>query len=418
MKIKSIMAYEILASGGLPTVECKVESNEGYVATASVSYGASAGSHEASVLNDGDKDRYSGKGVLGVCETINSLIAPRLTGLTVFEPDKCDKIMIEMDGSEQKVNLGGNAILAVSMALHRLAAKSSHMELWEYLRKIYKMPKTNTLPKPMVVAIEGGAHADNSTDLQEYLLSVTHSTSPKDNIRVASEVYVACKKILKEKGLSTNVGNEGAFAPEGITDNRMPLVILTEAVKMAGYKIGVDVWLSLDCAASEFFGGGYYHLKKENKKLKAPEMMIWYESLISDFPILTIEDMYEEDMWKDWSKFVKKLGGSVAVIGDDLTVTNTKRLQRAIDDKAISGILIKLNQAGSVSETIAACRLAKENNLLVIPSHRGGGESNDTFLVDLAVAVGADFIKVGITRGERVCKYNRLMEIERDIQKN
>ena len=415
-KIQSIKAYEILASGGLPTIECRVETEEGFVGVASVSYGASAGSHEASVLSDGDNSRYGGKGVLVGIKTIKDIIAPKLIGKSVFAQQKIDDTMIEMDGTPRKTNMGGNVILAVSMAVCRAGAMARHMELYDYLKKTFSLAETHTLPKPMVVTIEGGAHADNSTDFQEYLLSITHSTSPTENIRVASEIYQQAKKILKEKKLSTNVGNEGAFAPDGIENNTAPLDILKEAIERAGYKPGADAFLSIDCAASEFLqSDGKYFLKKEERVVDAEELLAFYKDLVTNYPILTIEDMFHEDAWADWTKIMVEMSGNVSIIGDDLTVTNVERVQKAIDKKAMNGLLVKLNQAGSVSETIAACILAKTNKFMLIPSHRGGGESNDTFLVDLAVAVGADFIKVGITRGERVVKYNRLMEIERNI---
>lgn len=415
-KIKSVQAYEILASGGLPTIECTVITEDGHKGVASVSYGASAGSHEAAVLSDGDTARYGGKGVLQMCKTIEQVIAQQIIGMDVTEQEQIDRLMIGLDGTERKEKLGGNTILAVSMAVARAASVATGVELYAYLANTFDMPAPKALPKPMVVTIEGGAHADNSTDLQEYLLTVTYSDSARENIRVVSEIYQAAKKILKSKGWSVNVGNEGAFAPEGITDNQLPLDMLQEAITKAGYAPGKDAWLSLDVAASEFFKNGVYHFDRGDRDLTADDLLTWYTHLVETYPIYSIEDGFHEDAWPEWTKQMTALGDKVKIIGDDLTVTNKERLEKAIQEKAMNGILVKLNQAGTVTETMLTCKRAKQEGYLVVPSHRGGGESNDTFLVDLAVAVGGDFIKVGIARGERVAKYNRLMEIERILQ--
>ncbi len=414
-QIKKVWAEEILSSGGLPSIECCVTTTEGRIGRASVPFGASEGKLEAKVLQDGDLGRYFGKGMLEVVEKINKVIGPELVGMDCTGIQKIDQKMIEMDGSEQKENLGGNGILAVSMAASRAGALSKEIPLYKFIEEIFGLSYGVTLPKPMMVMIEGGVHADSSTDMQEYLLDVVYSTSPKENIRVGLEVYSCLKKILKEGGLSTNVGNEGAFAPAGIMDNRLPLTYISEAVKAAGYKIGTDVFLSLDAAASQFYKNDQYELKRERKSFEVEEMINWWSDLVNDFAILSIEDPIDEESWEDWQKFYKKFGQKIQIIGDDLTVTKKSLLEKALRLKVINGILIKLNQVGSVSETIETCKLAKSQNMMLIPSHRGGGETNDTFMVDLAVAVGADFIKVGPTRGERVEKYNRLMEIEREM---
>lgn len=411
-KIKTIRAYEVLASGGLPTVECKVEIDSGLSAQASVPYGASVGSYEAAVIVDSDPSRYGGSGTLKVCENIEKLIAPKLIGLEV-DPIVVDKVLIGLDGTEYKTKLGGNAILAVSMAVCKVAAKAEGLEVYEFLRQAFKLSPMSVLPKPMVVAIEGGLHADNSTDFQEYLLSVTFSESAKENVRVASEVYGQVKKLLKKEGYSVNVGNEGAFAPEGIKSNTLPFELLQQAIEQAGFKPGKHVWLSLDAAASEVYKNQVYNLKAEAKALTSSELLGWYEKVLSLFPIYSLEDIFHEDAWDDWAKALQRLGAKAKLIGDDLTATNLKRLNVAIEKQSMSGILLKLNQAGSVSESIAVAKRAREAGYVVVPSHRGGGETNDTFMVDLAVALNAEFIKVGITRGERVAKYNRLMEIER-----
>lgn len=414
--IQSITAYEILASDGFPTIKCTVLTSSGVSGSAAVSYGASAGIHEASVLTDGDPHRYLGKGVLGMCQTIEQTIAPKLIGLSVFEQKKIDALLVELDGTDQKQKLGGNTILAVSMAVARAAAKVKGVELYAYLAETFNTSPKKILPKPMVVTIEGGKHADKSTDLQEYLLTITHSDSARENIRVASEIYHTAKEVLREEGWSTNIGNEGAFAPEGITSNTLPIELLQKAIIRAGYKPRHDAWISLDAASSEFYRDTLYHFACEKRTFTPDKLLLWYEHIVQDFPIFSLEDAFAEDAWEDWPKLMHQFGASMPIVGDDLTVTNTKRLKKALDTKSINAILIKLNQAGTVSETIAACVLAREQNCMVIPSHRGGGESNDTFMVDLAVATGADFIKVGIARGERVAKYNRLMAIEDFLQ--
>ncbi len=419
-KIKTIKAREILASGGAPTIEATVILESGASGEASVSYGASAGSKEAFVILDGDKSRYNGKGMLTAIKNIVEIIAPALIGQEGQE--NIDKLMIDLDGTENKSRLGGNAILAVSMAYARAEASDRKIELYEYLREIYGLEKTNSLPKPMVVMIEGGKHADETTDLQEYLVSAIGEKSAAENVRMEEEIYDALKKVLKIEGLSINVGNEGAFAPNGISSNEKPMEYLVEAIKNAGYTPGVDAGISIDAAASEFaktnleLGITNYELRIENRTLNSEELIEYYASWIEKYPFVSWEDMLSEFDWESWSKLTERIGGKFPNIADDLTVTNTKIWQEAIEKKAADAILIKLNQAGTVSETIECCKLAKANNFWTITSHRGGGESNDTFMVDLAVAVGSEYIKCGPSRGERVIKYNRLMRIEEEIK--
>lgn len=410
-KIKKVWAREILASGGDPSVEVDVTLESGVMGRASVSYGASAGSKEAHVLLDHDKARYNGKGMLKAVSNVNEKIAPKLLGKEANNQREIDNLMIEMDGTENKQNFGANAILAVSMAVSRAAAAEGKLELYEYLRKTFEIKDPEwKLPKPMVVLIEGGKHADNSTDLQEYLLTVTKEQSATENVRMMEEIYKQTKKVLQKEGFSTNVGNEGAFAPEGITSNELPIKFITEAIEGAGYKAGVDAGVSLDAAASEFYKDGKYNLATEKRELTASELIEMYIGWQEKYPLVTWEDMLSEFDWENWPVLLSK--SKIPVVADDLTVTNTKIWQEAIDKKAANAILIKLNQAGTVTETVDCCLLAKKYNFPTIPSHRGGGETNDTFLVDLAVAVGSAWIKVGPSRGERVCKYNRLMEIE------
>lgn len=416
-KIKTIQAREILASGGAPTIEATVELESGSKGEASISYGASAGSKEAAVILDGDSGRYKGKGMLKAIENIKNVIAPALVGM---EGQKnIDEKMKEIDGTENKANLGGNAILAVSMAYARAAASERKIELYEYLREEFGLEKSNKLPKPMMVMIEGGKHADETTDLQEFMIAAMGNRSASENIRMEMEIYEELKKILKREKKSTNVGNEGAFAPNGIETNEKPMEYLVEAIKNAGYIPGVDAGISIDAAASEFQdeSSKKYNLKIENKSLSSEELIEYYSQWIDKYPFVSWEDMLSEFDWENWPKLVEKINGKFPLIADDLTVTNAKIWQEALEKKAATAILIKLNQAGSVSDTVECCQLAIEKGLWTVPSHRGGGESNDTFMVDLAVAVGSEYIKCGPTRGERVCKYNRLMRIEEEIGK-
>ncbi|MBP7842938.1 phosphopyruvate hydratase [Candidatus Woesebacteria bacterium] len=420
MKIAQIFAQEILASGGYPTIEVIATLEDGSEGRASVPYGASAGSHEATVLLDGDKERWYGKGMLKAISNIEKIIAPKVLGLDAYDQRTLDEEMIALDGTSNKANLGGNAILAVSIAVANAAAKSKKIELFQHIIESFNTGvDLSKLPQPMVVAIEGGKHADETTDLQEFCFSaIRQNSTVAENVRMIMETYHQLAKVLKENKLSTNVGNEGAFAPNGIPDNEAPFSYMLQAIKQAGYVPGTDIGFSIDAAASEFFEDGKYNLKVEKRILSADELISYYESWLQKYPIATVEDMLHEDDWENWTK-LKLITDkySVPLIGDDLTVTNVERLQRAIDENAISAILIKLNQIGTLTETVDCCMLANRNNLMTTTSHRGGGETNDATMVDVAVAVGSAFIKVGPTRGERVAKYNRLMEIERITKK-
>ena len=420
-KITNIHAREILASGGAPSLEVTVTLESGAIGEASVSYGASAGSKEATVLLDGDKTRYNGKGMLKAIENINTKIKEGLIGMEASEQRAIDEKMIAMDGTENKAVLGGNAMLGVSLAVCRAQANEEKMPLYKYLRKIY--PSTGsgqvfTLPKPMIVMIEGGKHADETTDLQEFMVGAMGEKSAAENVRMEMEIYNALKNILKAEKLSTNVGNEGAFAPNGIVSNEKPIEYLVTAITNAGYVPGVDAGVGIDAAASEFYSeeSKKYNLKLEGKELTSEELIAYYKPWIEKYPIATMEDMLSEFDWDNWPKMVEVINGKFPLIADDLTVTNVNLWRKAIEMKAATAILIKLNQAGTLTETVDCCLLARENNLMTMPSHRGGGETNDTFLVDLAVAVGSEYIKVGPTRGERVCKYNRLMRIEEELK--
>lgn len=416
MTILSIKAQEILASGGYPTIEVIATLEDGSRGRASVPYGASAGSHEATVLMDGDTKRWHGKGMLQAIANIEQIIAPAVIGMDAYDQRSLDEKMIALDGTPNKAKLGGNAILAVSVAVANAAAASKKIELFQHIIDTYQTGvDLSKLPQPMVVAIEGGKHADETTDLQEFCFSaVRNNASVAENVRMIMETYHQLGKVLKENKLSTNVGNEGAFAPNGIPSNEAPFAYMLEAIKRAGYEAGSEIGFSIDAAASEFFVDGSYDLKVEKRQLNADELIAYYETWLAKYPIVTIEDMLHEDDWENWTK-LKLVADQhkVALIGDDLTVTNVERLQKAIDTKAISAILIKLNQIGTLTETVDCCMLANHHGLMTTTSHRGGGETNDATMVDVAVAVGSAFVKVGPTRGERVSKYNRLMEIER-----
>ncbi len=418
MKITSIRAHEILASGGYPTLEVEVTLDTGEVGVASVPYGASAGSHEASVLVDEDAHRYDGKGMLKAVDNVLTKIAPMLMGQDANEQKHIDQLMIDADGTPQKTIFGGNTILAVSLAVARAGAMAKKQPLYRHLAEVFQTGVDfSVLPKPMVVVIEGGKHADHTTDLQEYCITAIADESSTKCVQMCLESYHQLAKVLKQHHLSTNVGNEGAFAPNGIVSNEAPFQFILQAIEEAGYTAGKDLGISIDAAASEFYKDGKYQLSIENSSLDAAALITYYESWLQRYPIVSIEDMLHEDDWENWVK-LKQVSDKyhVPLIGDDLTVTNIERLQKAIDMNAISAILIKLNQIGTVSETVQCCLLARDHGMMSVPSHRGGGETNDTAMVDLAVAVGGKFIKVGPTRGERVEKYNRLMEIERELQ--
>ena len=416
MKIKSISAREIISSGATPSLEVKVTLKNGITGKASVPFGASAGKHEAYVLFDKGK-RYNGKGMLKAVNNINKKIAPKLKGENANNQFAIDRLLNKIDGTKNKKKLGANAILGVSLAIARASANNANIPLYAYIRKTFKLPiKKYTLPNPQMVVIEGGKHADNSTDLQEYLISPIKGNSIKEEVRAGLEVYQELKNILKKNKFTTNIGNEGAFAPVGMKSNEQPIKFILQAIKQAGYQ-QKDIGLSFDAAASEFFKKGKYVLKKERKKLTSKQVLKYFSSWIKKYPsIISLEDPLHEDDWTNWQGLTLHLGSAVAIVADDLTVTNPERLQKAIDEKAANAILIKLNQIGTLTETVETCMLAREHGWMTIVSHRGGGETNDTSMVDLAVAVNAAFIKVGPSRGERVEKYNRLMEIEEELK--
>lgn len=415
MKIKNIIAREIISSGATPTIEAEVVLDSGAKGIASVPFGASAGSHEAALLLDRDPARYFGNGMLKAVDLIKTEVNTALRGVDSVNQRGVDEQLIALDGTRNKSRLGGNTLLAVSLAVARAAAISLNLPLYAYIREVFKLNiKDYVLPNPMMVVIEGGKHADGSTDLQEYLVSAYGRSTVRENVRMGIEIYHHLRKILQAKNFNINVGHEGAYAPAGITDNELPMRFIVEAIEKAGYKPGEDCGISLDAAASEFYHDGLYRLAIENRSLSAPELKDYYLSWLDKYPIATTEDMFAEDDWEAWTAFTA--ASKRPHIGDDLIVTNIERLKIAIEKKAANAVLVKLNQIGTLTETIDCCMMARSNNMMLVPSHRGGGETNDTFMVDLGVAVNATFIKVGPSRGERVEKYNRLMYIADELE--
>lgn len=416
-KIKVVTAMEILDSRGNPTIKTKVYLENGINGAASVPSGASTGTYEAWELRDGDKARYNGKGVLKAVENVEKIIGPAIKGMEVTDQEKIDKIIIELDGTENKQKLGANAILGVSLAVSRAAAATEGKELYQYLRtKFFSSEKTWLMPRPMMNVLNGGKHAIGSVDMQEFMIF------PKgrifaESLRWGAEIYEALKKILLKQGLAVGVGDEGGFMPKFISHEEV-LQTLVAAIEAAGYKPGEEVNLALDPAASEIFKEGKYNLKIEGKSLTSEELINLYSDWVEKYPIASIEDGLAEDDWEGFKLMTQKLGNKIQIVGDDLYVTNLKRLQRGIKEKATNAILIKLNQIGTLTETIAAIQLAKENQMAAIVSHRSG-ETEDSFIADLVVAANSGQIKAGAPcRSERVAKYNRLLEIEREINKN
>jgi enolase len=409
--IIDVFAREILDSRGNPTVECEVTLESGAFGRAAVPSGASTGEHEALELRDGG-DRYMGKGVLKAIQNINEVIAPRLIGEDALDQAYIDGVMLELDGTENKDVLGANAILGVSMALARAAADYYEMPLYQYLGGA----NARVLPVPMMNILNGGSHADNNVDLQEFMIYPCGAKSFSEALQMGVEVFHNLKKVLKDKGLNTAVGDEGGFAPN-LGSNEEAIQVIIEAADKTKYKIGEDLFIALDAAASEFYDkkSGKYNLASENKMLTADEMVDLYASWIEKYPIVSIEDGLDENDWDGWKKLTAKLGDKVQLVGDDLFVTNPKLLQKGIDEAAANSILIKLNQIGSVTETLETIELAKLNGFAAVISHRSG-ETEDTFIADLAVATGVGQIKTGsASRSDRIAKYNQLLRIEEEL---
>lgn len=408
--IAHIAAREILDSRGNPTVEVEVLTSSGYMGRAAVPSGASTGEHEACELRDGDKSRYLGKGVTKAVENVKERIAPRLLGLDVCSQSEIDQVMIDLDGTENKKELGANAILGVSMACAQAGAEASALPLYRYLGGTL----TNRLPVPLMNIINGGAHADNNVDIQEFMIMPIGASTFREALRYGVETFHALKSVLREKGLNTAVGDEGGFAPN-LGSNREALELVMEAIQTAGFKPGVDIALALDVAATEFYREGSYQLAGEGKTLSRDEMVDYIVQLTKDFPILSVEDALDENDWDGFKALTEKVGDKVQIVGDDLFVTNVKRLREGIERGAANSILIKLNQIGTVTETLAAIQLATANGYTSVVSHRSG-ETEDCAIADLAVATNCGQIKTGsASRTDRICKYNQLLRIEEEL---
>lgn len=408
--IDNIEAQEVLDSRGNPTIKASVTLSDGSIGSAIVPSGASTGKREALELRDNDS-RFLGKGVLKACENIHTEIYETLVGLSPFDQNKIDSLMIELDGSDNFSRLGANATLGVSMATARAAANSLRIPLYRYLGGASAL----TLPTPMLNIINGGSHADNTVDFQEYMIMPVGFECFSEAMRASAEIYQHLKKILKDSKHITSIGDEGGFAPN-LKTNEEPIQIILEAVKKAGYKEGEEIAIALDVASSEFVNDkGIYSLKGEGRELSSQELVEYYEKLINKYPIVSIEDGLSEDDWEGWKLLTEKLGHKIQLVGDDLFVTNSKILQEGIDKKIANAILIKPNQIGTVSQTIQAIQLAQRNNYKCIMSHRSG-ESEDSFIADFAVALNTGEIKTGSTaRSERMAKYNRLLSIEKEL---
>ena len=407
--IELVYAREVLDSRGNPTVEVEVALESGSVGRAIVPSGASTGAFEAVELRDGDKGRYIGKGVEKAVANVNEIIAPELEGMDAFDQPAVDALMIELDGTHNKGKLGANAILGVSMAVARAAAEELGLPLFQYIGGV----NAKQLPVPMMNILNGGEHADNSVDVQEFMILPVGAKSFREGLRMGAEVFHSLKKVLSERGLACGVGDEGGFAPN-LGSNREALELIVEAIEKAGYKPGDDVRLGLDVAATEMYDKEtkLYDLKHEGKKLTAEQMVDLYEEWVNNFPIVTIEDGLDEEDWDGWKVLTDRLGKKVQLVGDDLFVTNTERLERGIEAGVANSILIKVNQIGTITETLDAIEMAKRAGYTAVISHRSG-ETEDTTIADLAVAVNAGQIKTGApSRTDRVAKYNQLLRIE------
>lgn len=408
MNIVDVKAREILDSRGNPTVEVDVVLENGIKARAAVPSGASTGEREALEMRDKDTFRFGGKGVLKAVKNVNDRIKPVVIGMDVFDQYGIDTTMLELDGTKTKSNLGANAILGVSMACLKAAAKVKNIPLYKYVGE------GKTLPVPMMNIINGGAHADNKLDFQEFMIIPQRDTI-KERVRVGAEVFHTLKSVLKERGLSTGVGDEGGFAPD-LDSNTEGFELIMEAIKKAGYEPGVDVKLGIDVAASEFYSDGKYNLVGEGRSLTTDELINFYKELVSKYPIISIEDPVDENDWEGFVKITKELGDKVQLVGDDLFVTNKECLQKGIDMTAGNAILLKVNQIGTITETLETIKLAKENGYKTIISHRSG-ETEDTTIADLAVGLDLGQIKTGsMSRTDRVCKYNQLIRIEEELE--
>ena len=407
--IATITGREILDSRGNPTVEVDVFLSDGSHGRAAVPSGASTGEHEAVELRDSDSDRYMGKGVLKAVQNVNVTLQKAVKGKNAIDQESIDRQLIEADETPNKNILGANAILGVSMAVCRAAAIHERKPLWKYLSS-----GNSLLPAPMMNILNGGSHADNNVDVQEFMVYPLGADSFSEGLRTGTEIFHHLKGVLKSRGLNTSVGDEGGFAPD-LKSNEEAIEVILEAIDKSGFKVGQDVFLTLDAAASEFYEEGLYHLYSENLSLSSEEMVNYWQTLVEKYPIVSIEDGLDENDWDGWSHLNKTLGNTIQIVGDDLTVTNLERLQRAVGEQSMNAILIKLNQIGTVTETIHAVELARKNNFSVIISHRSG-ETEDSFIADFSVAMGMGQIKTGsASRTDRLCKYNQLLRIEEQL---
>ncbi len=411
--IESIHARQILDSRGNPTVEVDVVTDSGAFGRAAVPSGASTGTHEAVELRDGDKKVYVGKGVLKAVENVNTKIASEIVGFDVFDQNLLDKIMLELDGTPNKGNLGANAILGTSLAIAKAAAAEAGLPLYRYIGGV----SANTLPVPMMNILNGGSHADNSIDFQEFMVMPVKADTFSEALRMGTEVFHTLKKVLHDQGLSTNVGDEGGFAPN-IKSNEEAIEVVLRAIEKAGFKPGEDIYIAMDAASSEFYdakSNTYTFKKSDGKKLSSAEMVDYWASWAAKYPIISIEDGMAEDDWTGWKGLTDKIGKKVQLVGDDLFVTNVTRLQDGIDKGVANSILVKVNQIGSLTETIAAVNLAKRNAYKSVMSHRSG-ETEDSTIADLAVALNTGQIKTGsASRSDRMAKYNQLIRIEEEL---
>jgi enolase len=407
--IIGVLGREVLDSRGNPTVEVEVYLEDGSMGRAIVPSGASTGAFEAVELRDGEKDRFLGKGVQKAVDNVNEIIAPEIIGMDALDQALIDKVMIELDGTDNKGKLGANAILGVSMAVAKAAANSLDIPVYQYIGGV----NAKTLPVPMMNILNGGKHADNNVDIQEFMVMPVGAESFKEAVRMGAEIFHNLKKVLKDKGLNTSVGDEGGFAPN-LTSNEEALEVIMEAIVKAGYEPGKDVMLALDVAATEIYNEkeNKYELKGEGLVKTVEEMVEFYSDLVEKYPIISIEDGLSEDDWDGWKLLTEKLGGKIQLVGDDLFVTNTKRLERGIENNVTNSILIKLNQIGTLTETLDAIEMAKRAGFTAVVSHRSG-ETEDVTIADLVVATNAGQIKTGApSRTDRVAKYNQLIRIE------
>jgi enolase len=414
--IIDIHARQILDSRGNPTVEVEVITEEGALGRAAVPSGASTGAHEAVELRDGDKKVFMGKGVLKAVNNVNKIIADKLMGVDVFEQNEIDRLMLKLDGTDNKAELGANAILAVSLACAKAAAIEANMPLYRYVGGV----NANTLPIPLMNILNGGSHADNSIDFQEFMIMPVKADSFSEALRMGTEVFHHLKNVLKKKGYSTNVGDEGGFAPN-IPSNEEAIETVLKAIEEAGYKPGKDIYIAMDAATTEFYDektGLYTFKKSDGREMDSSAMVAYWKQWTEKYPIISIEDGMAEDDWKGWAELTKTIGSNVQLVGDDLFVTNSKRLQKGIDKGVANSILVKVNQIGSLSETIDAVNLATRHAYTNIMSHRSG-ETEDTTIADLAVALNSGQIKTGsASRTDRIAKYNQLLRIEDELGKN